>query len=484
KAPGQLPDEETRVAEAWRFYRETLGSPRFVAAPMVGQSELPWRLMVRQSGCDLCYTPMLHAEEFEGSSEEEMVRQGFSSCPEDRPLIVQFCAKNPEDFLNAAKEVQDRCDAVDINLGCPQSKAMKGGWGGALMDEENWHVVFAIVRTAATSGLRVPVTCKMRIYADLQKTIRFAKMLEEAGCSLLTVHGRQRDRALQHAPANWSFIRAVREAVRIPVVANGGVSSRASAERCLRQTGCVAVMVATELLTDPELFAGPAREPCEPSLPSAEDEEADEDESQDDKMTATTADTTTPASLQDFRKSVRRSARQCLWYLDFCEVHHPWSIRWPRDHLRAILGPACGSVPRKGDPTNANILEAFNNVGADAGHSPPAVGAEEARAAYWKSLCQAFRDVVRTLCTRLELCEDGESSFEGLSWGSTACASAESTAAAPRPPTATVSNSLAAVKLAREIPISKRFLEAQQQKAAALKSCMLASSNRSRNGRQ
>eukprot|EP00435_Cladocopium_sp_Y103_P026971 s306_g6.t1 len=97
----------------------------------------------------------------------------------NRPLVVQFCAKTPEEFLQAALQVQDRCDAVDLNLGCPQSKAMKGGWGGALMEEDQWHLVYAIVRHAAAAPeLRIPVTCKIRIFADDRKTVRFAKMLE------------------------------------------------------------------------------------------------------------------------------------------------------------------------------------------------------------------------------------------------------------------------------------------------------------------
>jgi len=259
---------------------------------------------------------MLHAEEFAGSSEEEMARQGFATSTQDRPLVVQFCAKTPEDFLQAALQVQDRCDAVDLNLGCPQSKAMKGGWGGALMDEEHWHLVYAIVRHAASSPeLRVPVTCKIRIFADDRKTVRFAKMLEEAGCSFLTVHGRQRDRALHHAPARWEAIRMVREALKIPVASNGGVSSYHSALRCLKETGCVAVMVATALLQNPELF-----------LPLKEEEAAEDDATE----TTCTSGSSKPLLSQ--------GVRHCLSYLQMCEHEPPWSLRWARDHLSLEAG--------------------------------------------------------------------------------------------------------------------------------------------------
>mmetsp|Transcript_76590 Transcript_76590/g.147899 ORF Transcript_76590/g.147899 Transcript_76590/m.147899 type:complete len:187 (+) Transcript_76590:66-626(+) len=172
------------VNHAWNFFRNELGSPRFICAPMVSQSELPYRLVLRRSGCDLCYTPMLHSGDYAGADAESRIRQGFSTCAEDRPLIVQFAATEPEEFLEAALAVQDHCDAVDLNLGCPQPAALKGGWGGSLMDEENWHVAEAIVRRASSSPiLRVPVTCKIRIFSDDRKTLRFAKMIQDAGCS-------------------------------------------------------------------------------------------------------------------------------------------------------------------------------------------------------------------------------------------------------------------------------------------------------------
>merc|ERR1719440_783102 len=82
-------------------------------------------------------------------------------------------------------------------------------------------------------------------------------MIEEAGCSILTVHGRQRCRELHHAPANWSAIKAVRGALRIPVIANGGVSSRAKAEECLQKTGCAAVMIAVAALSNPQMLKLP-----------------------------------------------------------------------------------------------------------------------------------------------------------------------------------------------------------------------------------
>ncbi|CAE7547287.1 Dus1l [Symbiodinium natans] len=449
KGLGQLPDEDTRVRDAWRFYRETLGSPRFVCAPMVGQSELAYRLLLRKSGCDLCYTPMLHAEEFAGSSEEEMARQGFTTCAEDRPLVVQFCAKSPEAFLEAALQVQDRCDAVDLNLGCPQSKAMRGGWGGALMEEENWHTVYAIVRHAVSSpSLRVPVTCKIRVFADDRKTVRFAKLLQEAGCSLVTVHGRQRDRALHHAPANWQAIRAVREALRLPTVANGGVDAPGDAERCLQETGCVAVMVATALLQTPDLFL----------LPDAGVMQRQDGNQQ---------------NLQ--AESLRRGVRYCLQYLRIYEEYPSWSLRAARDHLRALLAPGC---MHQGQLRHGDLLEALDAAGA-APRPASALHAEQKD--YWQGVCQELRDVLKLLCVRAGLCGADDTTLDEFHWGTARTDSVPRALVVSCQPQLVIEGaSKAQQALLRRAPVNKRFAERRRQQAAALQSCLQSASKWSR----
>ncbi|KAI1097963.1 FMN-linked oxidoreductase [Jackrogersella minutella] len=277
-----------------RAFYESIGSPKFVLAPMVDQSEFAWRMLTRsfltpaENSKLLAYTPMFHARLFERGakyrdSHFEPTQPPTSTCstaipspgsasadPEqdvqqlpfldgnpkfDRPLTVQFCANDPEHLLGAAKQVAPYCDAVDLNLGCPQGIARKGHYGAFLQEDQD--LIYKLVNTLH-ENLSVPVTAKMRILETKEDTLAYAKNLLAAGASILTVHGRRREqKGHLTGVADWEYVRYLRENLpeETVIFANGNVLQHGDLERCLEATGADAVMSAEGNLSDPAIFA-------------------------------------------------------------------------------------------------------------------------------------------------------------------------------------------------------------------------------------
>lgn len=175
----------------------------------------------------------------------------------DRPLFVQFCANDPDELLAAAKYVQPYCDAVDLNLGCPQGIARKGHYGAFL--QEDWTLIYELINKLH-KNLNVPVTAKIRILETREKTLEYAKVILSAGASVVTVHGRHRDqKGHKTGLADWSILRYLRENLPSDTVlfANGNILQHEDIEKCLQETGVDGVMSAEGNLYDPAIFASP-----------------------------------------------------------------------------------------------------------------------------------------------------------------------------------------------------------------------------------
>jgi len=238
------------------YCEEELSPPVFVVAPMVKQCDLPFRNLCRRHGSTLVFTEMLMAKEF--ATEPSYRAAAFGTSIQDHPLIVQFAANDPADMLKAALEAQKLgADGVDLNLGCPQHRARESRFGAWLTDPEDWELCAAIVRGCTSSPeLSIPVSCKIRLQPELEMTIQFALLLEEAGAAMLSIHGRMRgDPAVRRdGAADLDAIRAVRDALHIPVLSNGNVRCPRDVLAALARTGCEGVMSAEQLLRDPGLF--------------------------------------------------------------------------------------------------------------------------------------------------------------------------------------------------------------------------------------
>ncbi len=219
-------------------------------APLAGYTNYAFRRLCKGYGAGLCYTEMVSAKGLKYGSEN--TKELLYTDEREGLTAVQIFGNDPEIMRMACENpALAPFPIVDINMGCPVPKIYKNGEGSALL--ENPKLAEKIVAECIKSGKIVTVKFRIGITDKSLITAEFAKRMEGAGASLITVHGRTKDKVYA-GEVNLGEIAAAKAAVKIPVVANGGVFSEGEANRLMEATGADGVMVARAALFHPQIF--------------------------------------------------------------------------------------------------------------------------------------------------------------------------------------------------------------------------------------
>ena len=225
---------------------------KLILAPMAGVTDLPFRLLCKEQGCDVLYTEMVSAKAvlYKNRNTEPLMTYQ----QQEHPIGLQLFGSEPEVMAKIASQVQERgYDFIDINMGCPVPKIVNNNEGSALMKQPK--LVGEIV-SAMVKATKIPITVKIRKGFDENRVnaVEIARIIEESGASAVAVHGRLRSEYYS-GQADWNTIRQVKEAVHIPVIGNGDLTSPQDVLRMREETGCDAFMIGRGAKGNPFIFS-------------------------------------------------------------------------------------------------------------------------------------------------------------------------------------------------------------------------------------
>ncbi|MDW7733214.1 MAG: tRNA dihydrouridine synthase DusB [Methanolobus sp.] len=219
-------------------------------APMSNVTNLPFRLMCRKYGASMTYSEMISSDAVIYENAKTFNR-GRSS-EDERPFGIQIFGNSPHVISEAALKIEEayRPDVIDLNCGCPAKLLTKDGFGSALLGTP--ELIHSIINELSDT-VSTPVTAKIRILEDMGKTLEIARLIEGAGASALTVHGRTRQQQYS-GRSDMEYAKRIKEDLSIPVIVNGDIVDEASAEYALDYTGCDGIMIGRAAMGNPFLF--------------------------------------------------------------------------------------------------------------------------------------------------------------------------------------------------------------------------------------